>query len=164
MLSAILGEDATLAPLKRRIIETTGAIPFFMEETIQALIDEGSLQRTETGLKLVRPLASLRIPATVQAILAARIDRLQNDEKNLLQTFSVLGREFVLSLARAVAGKSEYDFERLIDRKSTRLNSSHLGISYAVFCFKKKKLRSRPSWFITELSMDHLARIPNGNT
>jgi predicted ATPase len=50
----------------------------------------------------------------VQAILAARIDRLQNDEKNLLQTLAILGREFVLSLARAVAGKSEEELERLI--------------------------------------------------
>ena len=50
----------------------------------------------------------------MQAILAARIDRLHNDEKNLLQTLAILGREFVLSLARAVAGKSEEDLERLI--------------------------------------------------
>ena len=73
MLSAILGDDQHLAPLKRLIIETTSATPFFMEETIQALIDEGALQQTDGGLKLVRPLAALRIPATVQAILAARI-------------------------------------------------------------------------------------------
>ena len=119
MLSAILGDDQHLAPLKRLIIETTSATPFFMEETIQALIDEGALQQTDGGLKLVRPLAALRIPATVQAILAARIDRLQNDEKNLLQTFSVLGREFVLSLARAVAGKSEYELDRLITNLQT---------------------------------------------
>ncbi|HEY8276736.1 MAG TPA: adenylate/guanylate cyclase domain-containing protein [Methyloceanibacter sp.] len=119
MLSAILGDDPNLAPLKQLIIETTGAIPFFMEETIQVLIDEGALLHKDGGLKLVRPLAGLRIPATVQAILAARIDRLQNDEKNLLQTFSVLGREFVLSLARAVAGKSENELERLITNLQT---------------------------------------------
>ena len=48
--------------------------------------------------------------------MAARIDRLHNDEKNLLQTLAILGREFVLSLARAVAGKSEDELERLITR------------------------------------------------
>ena len=77
-----------------------------MEETVQALFDEGALARQNGTVALVRPLGSLKIPPTVQAILAARIDRLHNDEKNLLQTLAILGREFVLSLARAVAGKS----------------------------------------------------------
>jgi class 3 adenylate cyclase/tetratricopeptide (TPR) repeat protein len=116
MLSAILGDDKALAPLKELIIESTGGVPFFMEETVQALFDEGALERQDGVIKLVRSLDSLRIPPTVQAILAARIDRLRNDEKNLLQTLAVLGREFVLSLARAVAGKSEDELERLIAR------------------------------------------------
>jgi len=116
MLSAILGDTQALAPLKELIITTTGGVPFFMEETVQALFDEGALQRQNGTVKLVRPLSSLIIPPTVQAILAARIDRLHNDEKNLLQTLAILGREFVLSLARAVAGKSEDELERLLMR------------------------------------------------
>ena len=114
MLSAILGDNRALVPLKELIVTTTGGVPFFMEETVQALFDEGALERQNGTVKLVRPLGSLRIPPTVQAILAARIDRLHNDEKNLLQTLAILGREFVLSLARAVAGKSEDELERLI--------------------------------------------------
>ena len=114
MLSAMLGEAADLLQLKQVIIETTGGTPFFMEETVQALLDEGALARDNGEVRLVKPLASLRIPPTVQAILAARIDRLHNDEKNLLQTLAVLGREFVLSLARAVVGKSDNELERLI--------------------------------------------------
>ena len=114
MLSAILGKSIELLPLKQLIIETTGGTPFFMEETVQALFDEGALKRSDGMVKLVKPLASLRIPPTVQTILAARIDRLRNDEKNLLQTLAVLGREFVLNLARSVAGRSEDEFERLI--------------------------------------------------
>ena len=114
MLSAILGDTPTLTPLKELIVTTTGGVPFFMEETVQALFDEGALERQNGTVSLVRPLGSLRIPPTVQAILAARIDRLHNDEKNLLQTLAILGREFVLSLARAVAGKSEDELERLI--------------------------------------------------
>ena len=116
MLSAILGDTPALAPLKELIVTTTGGVPFFMEETVQALFDEGALARQNGTVTLVRPLESLRIPPTVQAILAARIDRLHNDEKNLLQTLAILGREFVLSLARAVAGKSEDELERLIAR------------------------------------------------
>src|SRR6516165_7457261 len=116
MLSAILGHTPALSPLKELIITTTGGVPFFMEETVQALFDEGALARRNGTVTLVRPLRSLRIPPTVQAILAARIDRLHNDEKNLLQTLAILGREFVLSLARAVAGKSEDELERLLER------------------------------------------------
>jgi class 3 adenylate cyclase/tetratricopeptide (TPR) repeat protein len=114
MLSTILGDNPALAPLKKLIVTTTGGVPFFMEETVQVLFDEGALERQNGTVNLVRPLDSLRIPPTVQAILAARIDRLHNDEKNLLQTLAILGRDFVLSLARAVAGKSEEELERLI--------------------------------------------------
>jgi class 3 adenylate cyclase/predicted ATPase len=116
MLSAMLGDDRALLPLKELILETTGGVPFFMEETVQALMDEGAIERHDGTVTLMRPLGSLRIPPTVQAILAARIDRLHNDEKNLLQTLAILGREFVLSLARAVAGKSEDELERLITK------------------------------------------------
>ena len=116
MLSAILGDTQALVQLKELIVKTTGGVPFFMEETVQALFDEGALKRQNGTVKLVRPLGSLKIPPTVQAILAARIDRLHNDEKNLLQTLAILGREFVLSLARAVAGRSEDELERLIAR------------------------------------------------
>lgn len=116
LLSVLLGDDRALSPLKDLIVETTGGVPFFMEETVQALFDEGALERRGGKVYLMRPLNSLRIPPTVQAILAARIDRLKTDEKNLLQTLAVLGREFVLSLARAVAGKSEHELERLIDQ------------------------------------------------
>jgi class 3 adenylate cyclase/tetratricopeptide (TPR) repeat protein len=113
MLTAMLGESKTLLTLKQLIIETTGGTPFFMEETVQALFDEGALTRSNGSVELVKPLASLRIPPTVQTILAARIDRLRHDEKALLQTLAVLGREFVLSLARAVAGRSQEELEGL---------------------------------------------------
>ena len=114
MLSAILGESIELLPLKQLIIETTEGTPFFMEETVQALFDEGSLKRSDGTVALVKPLASLRIPPTVQTILAARIDRLRADEKTLLQTLAVLGREFDISLARAVAGRPDDELDRLI--------------------------------------------------
>jgi class 3 adenylate cyclase/tetratricopeptide (TPR) repeat protein len=114
MLSEMLGASEELAPLKRRIIETTGGTPFFIEETVQTLFDEGALEQRDGKVRLLKPHSTLKIPATVQAILAARIDRLHNEEKNLLQTFAILGREFVLSLARAVAGRSEHELDRLI--------------------------------------------------
>ncbi len=89
----MLGEGDELAALKRIIIERTEGTPFFIEETVQVLLDEGSLVRNGR-LKLTRPLAELKIPPTVRPILASRIDRLAPDAKDLLQTLAVIGREF----------------------------------------------------------------------
>ena len=83
--------------LKRMISERTGANPFFMEETVQGLLDEGALVRDGVAVRLSKPLAELKIPGTVQAILAARIDRLPAEQKELLQTLAVLGKEFGIS-------------------------------------------------------------------
>ncbi len=101
MLTALLGDEPELTPLKRNIIEKTEGNPFFMEETVQVLIEEGALVRNG-HLKLTKPLQELKIPPTVQAILAARIDRLPSDQKDLLQTLAVIGMEFKLGLVRKV--------------------------------------------------------------
>src|ERR1700675_697072 len=115
MLSALLGTDSQLAALKRVIIEKTEGNPFFMEETVQVLFDEGALVRDGNAVKLMRSLNTLKIPPTVQGILAARIDRLPADAKDLLQTLAVIGREFPLSLIRAVVPKSDDELNRLLD-------------------------------------------------
>ena len=101
MLTALLGDEPELAPLKRIIVEKTEGNPFFMEETVQVLLDEGALARNG-HLRLTKPLRELKIPPTVQAILAARIDRLPSDQKDLLQTLAVIGMEFKLGLVRKV--------------------------------------------------------------
>jgi class 3 adenylate cyclase/tetratricopeptide (TPR) repeat protein len=114
MLSTLLGDGAELIPLKRLIIEKTEGTPFFMEETVQVLFDEGALVRNG-AVHLTKALAELKIPPTVQAILASRIDRLPSDAKDLLQTLAVMGREFSLSLIRAVVLKSEDELKRILD-------------------------------------------------
>jgi tetratricopeptide (TPR) repeat protein len=114
MLSALVGDSNDLLPLKRLIIERTEGTPFFMEETVQVLLDEGALVRNGT-VKLTRPLAELKIPPTVQAILVSRIDRLPSDAKDLMHTLAVIGREFRLSLIGAVGTKSDDELNRLLD-------------------------------------------------
>jgi tetratricopeptide (TPR) repeat protein len=114
MLTSLLGDGDELAALKRLIIERTEGTPFFMEETVQVLLDEGALVRNGT-VRLARPLAELKIPPTVQAILASRIDRLPAGAKDLLQTLAVIGREFPLSLIRAVVTKSDDELNRTLD-------------------------------------------------
>jgi len=114
MLSALLGDNGELAPLRQLIIDKTEGTPFFMEETVQVLLDDGALMRNG-AIHLTKPLAELKIPPTVQAILAARIDRLPPDEKELLQTLAVIGREFALSLVRrAVGGRKDDELERML--------------------------------------------------
>jgi len=113
MLKSLLDDGDDLVPLRRLIIEKTEGTPFFMEETVQMLYDQGALVRNGST-KLARPLAELKIPATVQAILASRIDRLPPDEKELLQTLAVIGREFPLSLVREVTNQSDDDLNQML--------------------------------------------------
>jgi len=115
MLSALVGDGPELVPLKRLVLERTQGTPFFMEELVQALFDEGALVRNG-AVKLTRPLGQLKIPPTVQGILAARIDRLPPEEKELLQTLAVIGREFPLGLIRAVTGAPDDRLERMLSR------------------------------------------------
>jgi tetratricopeptide (TPR) repeat protein len=84
-----------------------------MEEMVQALFEEGVLQRNGR-LKLAKPISSIKVPATVQALLASRIDRLSAPEKQLLQTLAVLGREFTLKLVQRVTLNSNDELEVML--------------------------------------------------
>src|SRR5262249_20159753 len=76
LLQDLLGEDPSLADLADRICKRTGGNPFFIEEMVQALAESGSLVGTKGSYRPVPPTAELTLPGTVQAVLAARIDRL----------------------------------------------------------------------------------------
>jgi tetratricopeptide (TPR) repeat protein len=107
------GEGADLAPLKRVIIERTQGNPFFMEEIVLALFDDGALVRNGE-VKLTKPPAELKIPPTVQATLAARIDRLPATEKELLQILAVIGQDIALQTIKHVTGRSEEQLEAML--------------------------------------------------
>jgi class 3 adenylate cyclase/tetratricopeptide (TPR) repeat protein len=113
MLSALLGESPELGPIRGMIIERTEGNPFFIEELVQALFDEGVLVRNGT-IKLGRSVSQLRIPPSAQAVLASRIDRLPAEQKDLLQTLAVVGREFPLGLLREVARLSDVELDRML--------------------------------------------------
>jgi len=115
MLSALLGDGKDLVALKRLIIARTEGTPFFMEEIVQALFEDGVLQRNGT-VKLAKSMNEVKVPATVQAVLAARIDRLPTEEKQLLQTLAVLGREFPLALVQRVTLNADDELERKLSR------------------------------------------------
>jgi class 3 adenylate cyclase/tetratricopeptide (TPR) repeat protein len=116
MLMALMGESKDLAPLTRLIIDKTEGNPFFMEEIYQALIEEGALVREGSAVKLLKSLNQLKIPPTVQGIVAARIDRLPEHEKEALQILAVIGKEFQLALASRIIDRPNDDLERMLSQ------------------------------------------------
>ena len=103
LLTDLLGADPSLAALVAPIHARTGGNPFFTEEVAQSLIESGHLQGSRGAYRLTSPIERLEVPATVQAVLAARIDRLAEREKRLLQVASVIGKDFPEPLLAAVA-------------------------------------------------------------
>src|SRR5262249_28884250 len=82
---ALLGDDASLAPLKQLLVARTEGNPFFLEESVRTLVETGTVVGERGAQRPVKPLDSTQVPATVQAVLAARIDRLPPEDKRLLQ-------------------------------------------------------------------------------
>ena len=102
-LGALIGADASVRPLGRMLLERTEGNPFFIEESVRALLESKALSRVASVVRLDRPLEVIQVPATVQAVLAARIDRLAPEDKHILQAASAIGRDLVLPLVCAVA-------------------------------------------------------------
>jgi adenylate cyclase len=113
MLASLLGDSAELDQLKQMVTERTGGNPFFIEEILRALFDEGALVRNGR-VSVSRPLSQFRLPPTVQGILASRIDRQPGGHKQLLQTLAVLGMESTLGLIRQVSSMAESQLERTL--------------------------------------------------
>src|SRR5262245_27027566 len=102
-LQALLGGDPGLEALKPLLIARTAGNPFFLEESVRTLVETSVLVGERGAYRLAQALASLQVPATVQAVLTARIDRLPPEEKSLLQTAAVIGTEVPLALLQALA-------------------------------------------------------------
>jgi class 3 adenylate cyclase/tetratricopeptide (TPR) repeat protein len=109
LLDALLGPDAALGALKRLLVERTEANPLFLEESVRTLAETAALAGERGAYQLTRPVEQLSIPATVQAILAARIDRLAPEAKRLLQAAAVIGKDVPMSLLLAIADAPEHE-------------------------------------------------------
>jgi class 3 adenylate cyclase/tetratricopeptide (TPR) repeat protein len=112
LLTALLGKDGTLDALKRVLIERTEGNPFFLEESVRTLVETRVLVGERGAYRVVTAPDSSQIPATVQAILAARIDRLAPEGKRLLQAAAVIGKDVPCGLLRAIADVSEDTLRR----------------------------------------------------
>jgi hypothetical protein len=107
LLSSLLGSDPSLEGLPALVRHRTGGNPYFVEEVVRSLVESGALEGAPGHYRSTRKLETLVIPASVQAVLAARIDRLAEREKRVLQTAAVIGREFSESLLRRLTELSE---------------------------------------------------------
>ena len=103
LLSTLLGNEPALAGLKDKLIERTQGNPFFLEESVQALLETGVLSGPRGDTRLTRPVDSIQVPGTVRSLLAARIDRLEPEDKALLQTAAVIGKDVPFALLQTVA-------------------------------------------------------------
>jgi class 3 adenylate cyclase/tetratricopeptide (TPR) repeat protein len=103
LLDGLLGSDAGLRPLLSLLTERAQGNPFFLEESVRALVETGVLTGERGAYRLAKPVDVVQVPATVRVILAARIDRLTAGDKALLEAASVVGKDVPLAVLQAVA-------------------------------------------------------------
>jgi class 3 adenylate cyclase/tetratricopeptide (TPR) repeat protein len=112
LLEGLLGGDPALAPLKALLTARTSGNPLFLEESVRTLVETRALAGTRGAYRLVQPVEAIQVPATVQSILASRIDRLPLEEKRLLQSAAVIGKDVPFALLQGIAGLPEEELRR----------------------------------------------------
>ncbi|WP_187640178.1 adenylate/guanylate cyclase domain-containing protein [Bosea sp. F3-2] len=112
--------------LKRLLIRRTEGNPFFLEECVRTLAETGALVGERGAYRLAAEVAEIRVPATVQAVLAARIDRLPADEKRLLQTSAVIGKDVPFALLRAITVETADATAHPSEEEILRVGLAHL--------------------------------------
>ncbi|HYB69131.1 MAG TPA: adenylate/guanylate cyclase domain-containing protein, partial [Candidatus Bathyarchaeia archaeon] len=112
LLDPLLGTDPSLQALKGWLTSRSEGNPFFLQESLRTLVETQVLVGQPGEYRLVKPLESIQLPATIHAVLAPRIDRLPSEAKRLLQAASVVGKDVPLTLLQAIADLSEDDARR----------------------------------------------------
>jgi adenylate cyclase len=119
LLDDWLGPDETLAPLRARIDARARGNPLFVEEMIRSLVERGVLRGERGAYRPADPIEEITLPETVQAVLASRIDRLADVDKDVLQAAAVVGRDVPLELLRAVVALPERELAAALERLSS---------------------------------------------
>jgi class 3 adenylate cyclase/tetratricopeptide (TPR) repeat protein len=114
LLTTLLGTDAGLAELKRTLTERTEGNPLFLEESVHTLVESKALIGEPHRYCLADEAQTIQVPATVQAIIAARIDRLSRKDKDLLQAASVIGKDVPLTLLQSLANLNKQELQRAL--------------------------------------------------
>ena len=124
LLDALLGSDTSLEPLKRLLIERTEGNPFFLEESVQTLLETGVLAGERGSYHLAKATDAIRVPSTVQAMLAARIDRLAADDR--ITSYNVCYTKLLRSSWRRSYSYSSGSKLRCFSESAARTRSLHL--------------------------------------
>jgi class 3 adenylate cyclase/tetratricopeptide (TPR) repeat protein len=114
LLRDLAGSDPSLDGIDEPIHERTSGNPFFIEEIVRELAESGYLQGERSAYRLAKPIEDAGVPVTVQAVLAARIDRLDPAAKHLLQVASVVGKEVSGEALWTTAGHDSETMEQAL--------------------------------------------------
>jgi tetratricopeptide (TPR) repeat protein len=106
LLKGLLGEREAVLALKPLLLERTEGNPFFIEESVRALAETGTLVGAPGSYHVVKSAPHIEVPATVYEVLAARIDRLPREERRSLQCASVVGKDVSVEILAGIAGAS----------------------------------------------------------
>jgi class 3 adenylate cyclase/tetratricopeptide (TPR) repeat protein len=112
LLEGLLGAEPALAPLKALLTARTAGNPLFLEESVRTLVETRALSGVRGAYRLAQPVEDIQVPATVQSILASRIDRLPLEEKRLLQSAAVIGKDVPFGLLQGIADLPEDELRR----------------------------------------------------
>jgi class 3 adenylate cyclase/tetratricopeptide (TPR) repeat protein len=174
LLEALLGTDASLEPLKQLLIQRTDGNPFFLEESVRTLAEAGVLLGDRGAYRLAVEVEDVQVPASVQAVLAERVDRLSPEDKRLLQSAAVIGKTLSLALLRAVvdvpedelhaglarlqAGEFLYESELFPDLEYTFKHALTQSVAYGSLLHERRRgLHARIVDAIEALAGDRLA-------
>jgi class 3 adenylate cyclase/tetratricopeptide (TPR) repeat protein len=137
LLNGLIGESDQLDEVKDLLIERTKGNPFFLEELVRTMVETGVLEGERGAYRLAKPLSSVQVPASVQAVLSARIDRLAPDDKRLLQAASVIGKDVPYPVLQAIAEYPPPELDPALERlQSAQFLYATEGAAEAEFTFK----------------------------
>jgi tetratricopeptide (TPR) repeat protein len=173
MVSHLLGTEEIDRQLEELILEKTEGVPFYIEEFIKSLKDLNAIERKNETYHLAKDVHAVSIPSTIQDVIMARVDKLPEAAKNLLQTGSVIEREFSYELIKTVSGLSEQEllpqlsvlkdteliFERGIYPESTYIFKHALTqevVYDSILTRKKKELHNKIGQSIEQVYKDNL--------
>jgi tetratricopeptide (TPR) repeat protein len=121
LAEGVLADGRLPDELERRIGARAEGNPFFVEEVVRSLLETKAIHRTDDGYVLARPIEEIHVPDTVQDVITARLDRLDDEPKRALQTAAVIGREFTVRLLERTAELQGRVEDYLRDLKAVEL-------------------------------------------
>ena len=123
LVSAILEGGEVASELNELILNRSAGNPLFLEEFTHTLLENGSIERKNNQFVLSRKISDIQVPDTIQGIIAARMDRLEENLKRTMQVASVIGRDFAFRILQTITGMKE-------ELKSSLINLQGLEFIY----------------------------------